>query len=132
MPMKGITSKQRKAKGRKFQQEIGERIASFIGLPFGKDCAVESRPMGQAGVDIRLDTEARKRFPFSVECKFRESWNVPEFVRQASSNVIPGTDWLLFMRRSRENAVVAMDLDTFFRIIGEKEKPEVTVRRKDD
>ena len=38
-----------KAKGRTLQQWICKKISEFTGFPCGKDCPIESRPMGQSG-----------------------------------------------------------------------------------
>lgn len=106
----------RKQKARELQQAVCRRISNLIGLPWGKDKPIESRPMGQTGVDVRLDAEALKLFPFSIECKRQEAWDVQGWIRHAKENQIPGTDWLLVAKRSRQDPVVIMDLDAFFRL----------------
>jgi len=107
-----------KAKGREFQQWVGRQISIITGYKFGKDCPIESRPMGQSGVDVRMEERVLNMFPFSVECKRQENWSVPAWIEQAARNQLPNTDWLLFMRRSRTPAVVTMDALAFFRLIG--------------
>lgn len=114
-----ILTSSAKAKGRKLQQWMAAKIAEAIGLESGKDCPVESRPMGQTGVDIRLDKDALKLFPFSVECKAQENWSIPSWIVQAKTNVLPKTDWLLVVKRSREDPVVIMDAATFFKMFEE-------------
>lgn len=109
-----IATKSAKAKGRRLQQWVAKKISELTGLPCGKDQPIESRPMGQSGVDVRLDWRVKEIFPFSVECKSQETWSVPAWVRQARRNEAPGTDWLLFCKRSRERAVVVMDAEAFF------------------
>lgn len=110
----------KKAKGRRFQQEVCARISEAIKLPWGPDQPIESRGMGQNGVDIRLDQEALSLFKFSVETKNQETWSVPAWIQQAKSNQKEGTDWLLMCTKNRmkdPTAVVIMDIDTFFRLI---------------
>ncbi len=114
---RSITRASAKDKGRRLQQIVCQKISELIGLPWGKDCPIESRPMGQTGVDVRLETEARKLFPFSVEAKFQESWNVPEWIRQAKTNEMKNTDWLLVVKRSHMDPVCIIDLDAFFKIL---------------
>ncbi len=106
-----------KAKGRTLQKWVCEKIAEVTGLEWGKDKPIESRPMSQSGVDVRLDREALAKFPFSVETKFQEKWNVPQWIDQAKSNTIDGTDWLLVIKRSKEKPVVIMDAEAFFKIL---------------
>lgn len=122
MPIKTSSAK---AKGRKLQQWMARKIAELIGMEYGKDCPVESRPMGQTGVDVRLEKEALKRFPFSVECKAQENWSIPAWIEQARGNTLPGTDWLLVAKKSRNSAIVVMEADTFFRIMEESQNDPV-------
>lgn len=73
--------------------------------------------MGQKGVDVRLESQVRQSFPFSVECKWQESWSIHEWIKQAKENQAEGTDWLLICRRSRHQPIVVMDGDAFFRLL---------------
>lgn len=106
-----------KAKGRRLQQWVANKISVLTGLPCGKDELIESREMGQSGVDVKLIGIARKLFPFSVECKSQEIWSVPAYIKQAKKNGIPNTDWILFIKRNREDPVVCMDADAFFKLM---------------
>jgi len=108
-----------KAKGRKLQQWVAQKISDLIGYPWGKDELIASREMSQSGTDIRLIGDALKAFPFSVETKAQESWSVHQWVEQAKSNQIAGTDWILFAKRNRSNPIVIMDAETFFKIYKE-------------
>lgn len=118
MAKKRITTAAAKAKGRNLQKWVCERVAAVLGLPWGKDELVASREASQAGTDIRLVGEAKVRFPFSIECKWHESWAVHDWIKQAQSNQEPGTDWLLVAKRSRSKPVVIMDAERFFDFVG--------------
>lgn len=111
-----ITISARKAKGRKFQQQIMKRISDLLDIPCGKDELIASREMGQQGVDIRLIGKALELFPFSCEAKNQESWSIHKFIKQAKENLIKGTDWLLFCKRNREKPIVILDAESFFRL----------------
>lgn len=74
--------------------------------------------MGQEGPDIRLSPLAREVFPFSVECKNQERWNLTEFIRQAEQNRYPGTHWLLVLKRNRQAPIVVMEARAFFKLLG--------------
>lgn len=120
---KKIKPSSAKAKGRRWQQEVGRSCAECIGLEFGKDCAIDSREMGQSGVDIKVIGEkAKKLFPFSVECKNAERWSLFEWIKQAQKNQLPETDWLLFLNRNKkahgeETGVVVMSTSTFYKAL---------------
>ena len=123
---KRITVSSAKAKGRRLQQLVAEKISKLTGIPFGKDELIESREMGQSGVDIKLIGEAREKFPYSVECKAQETWSVHSWIEQAKTNVMPGTEWLLVCKKSGKQPVAVIDLETFFRLL--KSRP--TIKKK--
>jgi hypothetical protein len=110
------TPASRKAKGRRFQQEIAFRIGKLLGMDVGQDERIASREMGQSGTDIRLIGRAKELFPFSIECKNQESWGIHSWISQAKANLEKDTHWLLFCKRNRQKPVVIMDTETFFEL----------------
>jgi len=117
---KQISVHSAKAKGRDLQQYVCKKISDLTGFPWGSsgtDAPIESRPMGQKGPDVRMESHVRKLFPYSVECKRQESWSVPAWIEQAKQNQAAGTDWLLVVKRSREDPIVIMDSERFFELL---------------
>ena len=119
-----------KNKGRALQQWVCGKIATLTGKDTGKDCPIESRPMGQCGCDVRMEQAILRLFPFSVECKAQETWSVLAWVEQAKKNLLPKTSWILFARKSRMNphALAVLDADVFFKIISlisEKDREKI-------
>lgn len=106
-----------KAKGRRLQQHVMNRISELIGIPCGQDEMIASREMGQSGTDIRLIGKAKRLFPFSVECKNQENWSVHTWIEQAKANETAKEPWLIFAKRNRGDVVVIMDENVFFEII---------------
>jgi len=106
-----------KAKGRTLQQWVCQKISDVTGIEWGKDKPIESRPMGQSGVDVRLEEDVLKVFPFSVEAKNCEKWALPTWIKQARQNQKEGTDWLLVIKKNRMEPIVVMDAEVFFRIV---------------
>lgn len=128
-----ISVKSRKAKARNLQKWVANKIGQLLDLEVGKDCLIESREMGQSGVDIKLYGEALEKFPFSIECKSCETWSVPAFIRQAKSNIKKGTDWLLVIKRKEfKNPVVILDANTFFNILSEKNLNKIEIENEDN
>ncbi len=123
---KRISISSAKAKGRNLQQWTCEKISELLGVPWGKDEAIASREGAQNGTDVRLVGDVRKRFPFSVECKCQESWSIPAWIEQAKRNQEPGMDWLLVVKKSRQNPIVIMDAERFFELL--KENGDDTIR----
>ncbi len=115
---KRITVASAKAKGRKLQKLVCEKISNILGIDWGyeDDKLIQPRIMGQKGVDVVLRGEALEQFPFSVECKAQESWSIHSDIEQAKKNVIKNTDWLLIMKRSHKDPVVIIDIDVFMKI----------------
>lgn len=107
----------RKSKARVLQKWIAGKISELTGFDCGKDSNIESRPMGQSGCDVRLSAEAQKKFPFSVEAKNTESWDLPAAIRQAQSNLYDGTEWLVFLKKNNIEPIVILDADIFFKIL---------------
>ena len=114
MPKKKITTRSAKNKGARFQKIIAEYISKITGIPNGKDELIQSREMGQSGVDVKLIGEAKDTFPFAVECKNCEKWSLPSWIKQAKSNIGDFKTWLLFCKKNNEDPVVVMDADKFF------------------
>jgi len=105
-----------KQKGRSLQKWVSDQISKITGIQNGKDELIDSRGMGQSGTDIILIGEAKKLFPYSVECKKQEKWSIHEYIKQAQANTIDGTDWLLVLSKNRSKPVVVMDAEVFFNL----------------
>jgi len=112
-----LTPKNRKQKGRRLQHYVGALIAEALGLRFGKDQDVESRPMGQSGTDVIIRPPHFERLPYAIECKNTEKWTVPQYIEQAEGyataqkHLFKG--WLLFLKKNNSKVYVVMDEDTF-------------------
>jgi len=117
---KRISPQSAKSKGRRLQQWVCKKVSELTGYEWGSsgdDKPIESRPMGQSGTDVRMESQVRELFPFSVECKFQETWSIPAWIEQAKINQVKGTDWLLVVKRSRKPPVVVIEASKFFKIL---------------
>jgi len=118
--LKPIKTSSAKGKGRDLQQWICRRISQIIGVPYDQSddqCLIHSREMGQSGVDIILRGEALLRFPFSIESKSTESLSLVDAIRQAQSNKVDSTDWIVVhKRKSFKKPVVILEWDVFERL----------------
>ena len=111
-----IKTSSAKAKGRRLQQWVAKIISEMLNIPMGRDEMIASREMGQSGTDVRLIGKAQTLFPFSIECKYQETWSLPSWIKQAKENEKEGTCWLLFCKKNREKPVVVMDAEKFFEL----------------
>lgn len=107
----------RKSKGRRLQNWVAQQIAQITNLPVGKDEHIAPREMGQSGPDIRLSPLAREAFPFSIECKNSERWNLTQTIQQAINNSYPNTNWLVILKRNNYKPIAVIDAEIFFNLL---------------
>jgi len=106
----------RKGKARELQKWVANKVSEITGIPCGKDQLIESREMGQSGVDVKLIGKAKEIFPFSIECKAQEKLNLYDAIKQAITNQREGTTWLLFSKKKNTKPIITMDAQEFFNI----------------
>lgn len=104
-----------KAKGRTLQNTVRDLILEHFPTLHPDD--VVSTQMGGAGVDIQLSPQARKVFPYSIECKNTEKLAIWAALEQAWNNVKDGTSPVLFFKRNRSKIYVTMEAEHFFNLI---------------
>ena len=104
--MTANTPASRKAKGRKFQQQIRDDLVDRLGIDPGD---ILSTAMGQSGCDLYLSPAARARFPFGVECKAQETISLPAWWKQCENNASKvGLIPLLVFKRNREEPLAVL------------------------
>ncbi len=100
-----------KNKGKALQNLVRDHIlATFPLLPWD----VISTPCGVQGVDIQLSTDARRHFDFNIECKNVEKLNLWAAWEQASGR--EGSCPMLVVKRNRQDPLVILDLNDFFKL----------------
>ena len=104
-----------KAKGRRLQQWMRTLLIEELEVD-PED--IESRPMGSQGEDLIMARAARKKFPYSIECKNQESVNVWKAYEQAEEN---SGDYepIVVLKRNNTKPLVLVDADYFVRLHNE-------------
>ena len=105
-----------KNKGRILQVWVAKQISKVTGIGYGKDLDIESRQMGQSGVDVLLRGRAAELFPYSIEAKNQEKWSILSWIKQSKENMKPNTDWLLFCKKNYHEEIVVMNATKFFEL----------------
>jgi len=112
---KRITTASGKAKGRKLQQYVRDKLLELLG-PWGAlpdDC--KSTSMGAGGEDVQLSPFARKLLPISVECKSANRIALYGWYDQAKGN---SKDYepLLVIKMDRRKPLAVVDLDYYLQL----------------
>ncbi len=105
-----------KNKGKRLQNKVRDLILEKFNTLEPDD--VRSITMGDSGEDILLSPAARRKFPFSVECKNQEKLNIWSSLEQAETNSgkhIP----LLVFKRNRTKTYAVLEFDKLLELIDE-------------
>ena len=100
-----------KAKGRKLQNWVRDKLIKLLSV---HEEDVESRSMGASGEDLIMAQTARKKFPYSIECKNQERINIWNAYQQADTNS-GKYEPILFIKRNNHKPLVVIDAEHFIR-----------------
>lgn len=112
MPIKTSSAK---AKGRKHQQVVRDKITDLL-KPYGVVAEdVKSTSMGVSGVDVQLSPFAKSFLPIAVECKSLASSAVYKLYEQAECYKDQGEP-VLFLKANHKKPLAIMDMDYYFKL----------------
>jgi len=110
-----ITVKAAKAKGRRLQQLVRDKIQILL-EPYGVVAEdVKSTTMGEGGEDVQLSPLARRLLPISIECKSHKAFAVYkpyEQAEKASGKSQP----VLIIKGDHKKPLAIIDLDYYFEL----------------
>jgi len=86
-----------KAKGRNFQNKVRKMIMDHLGI---NEHDIKTAVMGESGMDIKLSSAGREKFPFAVECKKVEKISIWKCYEQACENADDLTPLLIFSKNN--------------------------------
>lgn len=94
-----------KGKARRLQNEV----ALQINYKYQEEIC---RPaiMGEGGEDIKVYPSHQDKFKYSVECKNQETWSIPQWWKQTTTNTEEGRKPLLVIKKNRHEPLVVMRL----------------------
>ena len=114
-----------KAKVRKLQNLVRDKLREVFvhttRVPSLHEDDIKSQTMGMCGEDIVLSPAARKKIPYSFECKNQEALNIWKSLKQAEDNCGDRTPILIF-KRNRTLPYVVMPFQHFIDILEENER----------
>jgi len=100
-----------KAKGRRLQQWVRDQLIEHLEV-HPED--IESRSMGAGGEDLIMARDARKKFPFSIECKNQEKLNIWDAYEQACANS-GEYEPIVFIKKNGKKPLVLIDAEYFIK-----------------
>ena len=96
-----ISPQSAKAKGRRFQQWVRDRL--YQTFPVLEDGDIRSTSMGAGGEDLLFSPAARRLFPYSVECKNNKANAIYKVMDQAADNCPKGAEPIAIIKGDRMN-----------------------------
>ena len=101
-----------KAKGRRLQQWLRQELLKLLNVA-PED--IESRSMGAAGEDLMLSQEARRQWPYSVECKNQEALNLWSSWDQTCANA-GDYEPVLFIKKNYRPVLAVISAEHFLQL----------------
>jgi hypothetical protein len=117
--LKVMKTRSAKAKGRRLQNKIRDLLLEEF-----KDLEpddIRTAIMGETGEDIKLSPAARRKIPYSFECKNQEKINIWESLKQSEENSGDYPPILIF-KRNRSKTYVTLELEEFLKLINDRSK----------
>jgi hypothetical protein len=112
---KRMSPRSAKAKGRKLQTWVAEKLLSLLKRVTELD--IKSTPMGVNGVDVQLSTVAYKQFPYNIECKNTERMTtIYNYYEQAETHNYKGEP-LLIIKMNRRKPLAIVDAEHFIEVV---------------
>lgn len=112
----GIRPQSAKSKGRKFQQEVRDKLLELF--PELEPDDIRSTAMGAPGEDIQLSPAARKKIPYQIECKSKATSQVHTYYEQAKSH--GKHEPVVIVKKDRDITLVVMSLEHFLQLLKER------------
>lgn len=110
-----------KQKGRSFEDTIVKYLQDYFGLDSDD---IRRAPASVNGVDIqRISEDARKKIPFSIECKSQATIKVKEWWKQAEKNTEDESSPALIFRVPNTSTILTIiNFVDFMELVSKKPK----------
>lgn len=107
--LKTLTPQSAKAKGRRLQQWVRDKI--LLKIPGLRAGDVVSTPMGVNGTDIQLSPHALDILPIQTECKSNKSFAVYKIYEQAKEH--GDTEPVVFLKADFKRPLAVVDAEHY-------------------
>ena len=106
----------KKSKGRRLQNFVRDRLSDAF--PSLETDDIKVAIIGETGEDIKLSPAAKKKIPYSFECKNVERLQIWQSIEQAESNCEDRVPLVVF-KRNRSKTYLTIEFDSFINLIRE-------------
>ncbi len=116
-----MKTRSRKAKGRRLQNWVRDELLSLFTTLSRDDiyCAI----MGESGADVKFSPTAQNTFPFSIECKNKETFKgIYDIIKQSHSNCKKNQVPLGIIKMNNFEPLAILDARFFFKMVRENGK----------
>jgi hypothetical protein len=127
--MTPITIQSAKAKGRRLQQTIRDRLRDYAGRHGLAADDIKSTPMSVSGPDIQFSPAAKRVFNLTIECKNRESLNVTTTFLEHLAAYPDDSMKVLAHSRNNSEPLVTIRFEDFLRLLNRSVETRVAVRQ---
>ena len=107
-----------KAKGRRLQQWFRDLLINKLDI---HPDDIESRSMGAGWEDLIMSRAARKKFPYSIECKNQEKINIWKSYFQAQENS-NAHEPIVVIKRNNHKPLLLDDSEHFINLHNKNER----------
>ena len=97
----------KKGKGRRLQNFVRNRLLNSF--PTLEPDDVKAAIMGESGEDIKLSPAAKRKIPYSFECKNQERLSIWDSLKQAEENCEERTPVLIFKRNRSKRFILKIN-----------------------
>ena len=106
----------KKSKGRRLQNSVRDNLLEAF--PSLEEDDIKVAIMGESGEDIKLSPAARRKIPYSFECKNTERLQIWQAIEQSEGNSDNRMPVVVF-KRNRSKTYLTIELNNFISLIGE-------------
>lgn len=100
-----------KAKGKRLCQEVKELLKMYEQSLTDDDIII--MPTSVPGSDLRLSHNAKRFFPFDIECKNQEKLNIWESIKQSETRAKMDEIPLVVFSRNRSEVYACLNIKAF-------------------
>lgn len=100
-----------------FEKEVADKIKEAFNL---NDEDLRITVGSETGADIKLSAKAKKKFPFSIECKRRASLDTLYGFYEQASKHYPDLIPAVVLRADRKEPLMIISLDYLLTILSDK------------